>query len=161
MLESFTDYLRASLGNLRRLDATLGGELDLVGHYLELMKTRMEDRLQYSVHYDPHLRDVTMPPFLLQPLVENALHHGLEPKVEGGSVHISATIDANTLVLEVLDNGMGPDSTRRRPGSGMALANVRERLQAQYGDTASLTLTDANPGMRATMRLPYRPLHAG
>ena len=157
MLESFTDYLRASLGSLRRLDATLGGEMDLVGHYLELMKTRMEDRLQYAVHCDPNVRNVTMPPFLLQPLVENALHHGLEPKIEGGSVHVSARIDASTLVLEVLDDGMGPDSTRRRPGAGMALANVRERLQAQYGDSASLTLTAANPGMRATVRLPYNP----
>ena len=160
MLESFTDYLRDSLGSLRRLDATLGGEMDLVGHYLELMKTRMEDRLQYSVHCDPNVRHVTMPPFLLQPLVENALHHGLEPKVEGGSVHVSVRIDGDTLVLDVLDDGMGPDSTRRRPGAGMALANVRERLQAQYGDRASLSLTAANPGMRATLRLPYSPRSA-
>ena len=161
MLESFTDYLRASLGSLRRLDATLGGELDLVGHYLGLMKNRMEDRLQYTVHCDPNVRDVILPPFLLQPLVENALHHGLEPKVEGGSVKVSARIDGNALVLEVLDDGMGPDSTRRRPGAGMALANVRERLQTQYGDTASLTLTAANPGMRATLRMPYTPRNAG
>lgn len=67
MLETFTDYLRASLGSLRRTDATLGGELDLVGHYLELMVTRMEDRLSYSVVCDPNLRDAALPPFLLQP----------------------------------------------------------------------------------------------
>jgi signal transduction histidine kinase len=156
MLETFTDYLRASLGSMRRTEATLGGELDLVSHYLELMKTRMEERLRYTVECDPDVRDVAMPPFLLQPLVENALHHGLEPKVEGGSVRVSARRDGAELVLEVLDDGMGQDATRRRPGAGMALANVRERLQTQFGQAASLTLTPANPGMRATIRMPYR-----
>lgn len=156
MLETFTDYLRASLGSLRRLDATLGAELDLVGHYLELMKTRMEERMQYTVICDPNLRDVAMPPFLLQPLVENALHHGLEPKVEGGSIKVCARLEGTELVLEVVDDGMGPDATRRRPGAGMALANVRERLQVQYGTAATLTLTPADPGMRATIRMPYR-----
>ena len=155
MLETFTDYLRASLGSLRRTDATLGGELDLVGHYLELMVTRMEDRLRYTVVCDPNLRDVALPPFLLQPLVENALHHGLEPKVEGGSIQVSAKRVGTELVLDVLDDGMGPDVTRRRPGAGMALANVRERLQVQYGAAATLTLTPANPGMRATIRMPF------
>ena len=156
MLETFTDYLRASLGSMRRAEATLGGELDLVSHYLELMKTRMEERLRYTVECDPEVRDVALPPFLLQPLVENALHHGLEPKVEGGSVRVSARRDGASLVLEVLDDGMGQDATRRRPGAGMALANVRERLQTQYGSAASLTLSSANPGMRATIRMPYR-----
>ena len=156
MLETFTDYLRTSLGSLRRQNATLGAELDLVGHYLQLMKTRMEERMQCSVVCDPNLRDVVMPPFLLQPLVENALHHGLEPKVEGGNIRVSARLEGAELVLEVLDDGMGPDATRRRPGAGMALANVRERLQVQYGDAATLTLKSADPGMRATVRMPYR-----
>ena len=155
MLETFTDYLRASLGSLRRLDATLDAELELVTHYLELMKTRMEERLQYTVVCDPSLRDVVMPPFLLQPLVENALHHGLEPKVEGGSIRVNARQEGAELVLEVVDDGMGADATRRRPGAGMALANVRERLQVQYGNAATLTLSSAEPGMRATIRMPY------
>ena len=155
MLETFTDYLRASLGSLRRLDATLGAEMDLVGHYLELMKTRMEERMQYKVLCDPNLRNVAMPPFLLQPLVENALHHGLEPKVEGGTIQVSARQEGAELVLEVIDDGLGSDITRRRPGAGMALANVRERLQVQYGGGATLTLSPAEPGMRATIRLPH------
>ena len=154
MLETFTDYLRASLGSMRRLEATLDAELDLVSHYLELMKTRMEDRLQYTVVCDPNLRGVAMPPFLLQPLVENALHHGLEPKVEGGTVAVLARAEASTLVLEVRDDGMGPDATRRRPGAGMALANLRERLAVQYGSAATLTLTPTHPGMCATVRMP-------
>ncbi len=154
MLETFTDYLRASLGSLRRLDATLGGELDLVTHYLELMKTRMEERLQYTVVCEPGVRDVQLPPFLLQPLVENALHHGLEPKVEGGTVAVAARREADTLVLEVRDDGMGPAATRRRAVAGMALANLRERLAVQYGGAATLTLTPTHPGMCTTVRMP-------
>lgn len=157
MLETFTDYLRASLGNLRGTQATLGGELALVSHYLELMKTRMEERLHYRIQCDPNLRDVAMPPFLLQPLVENALHHGLEPKVEGGTVRISAQQRGASLVIEVQDDGVGEDATRRRPGAGVALANMRERLQSHYGDAATLTLTPASPGMRATIALPLTP----
>ncbi len=163
MLETFTDYLRASLGGLRRLDANLGAELDLLGHYLALMKTRMEDRLQYSVQCDAALREFAMPPFLIQPLVENALHHGLEPKVQGGSVAVSARREGTVLVVQVRDDGVGPNHPRPRPGAGMALANLRERLLTQYGSAASLSLEPANPdntdhpGMCATLRLPLTP----
>jgi len=157
MLETFTDYLRASLGSLRRQDATLGGELDLVGHYLDLMKTRMEGRLQYEVQCDADLRNAHLPPFLLQPLVENALHHGLEPKVEGGTVRVKAWRESDALVLEVRDDGVGLQAPRRRPGAGLALANLRERLEVQFGGAASLTLVPTNPGMCATVRMPHVP----
>ena len=76
--------------------------------------------------------------------------------MEGGRIQVSARLEGTELVLEVQDDGMGPDATRRRPGAGMALANVRERLQVQYGTAATLTLTPADPGMRATIRMPYR-----
>ncbi len=155
MLESFTDYLRSSLTSLRHEQATLGGELDMVQNYLGLLKTRMEDRLQFSIAGDDSLRDTRLPPLLLQPLVENAIHHGLEPKVEGGHVHVSAQREAGHLVVTITDDGLGLAAPpRRKGGAGMALGNLRERLQAQYGGAASLTLTDAHPGTVATLRLP-------
>ena len=155
MLESFTDYLRSSLGSLRGERSTLGSELDLVHAYLSLLKTRMEDRLQFSIRNDPALRDVRLPALALQPLVENAVHHGLEPKVEGGRVQVSVRAEGATLVLEVEDDGLGPAAPpRRRKGAGMALANLRERLTALYGSEASLTVEAADPGTRATLRLP-------
>jgi LytS/YehU family sensor histidine kinase len=157
MLESFTDYLRSSLTSLRVEQATLGSELDLVQNYLGLLKTRMEERLQFSIGSDPALSELRLPPLLLQPLVENAIHHGLEPKVEGGRVGVSARREGEQLVVTVTDNGLGLNAPpRRKGGAGMALANLRERLQAQYGDAASLTLADAQPGTVATLRLPIQ-----
>jgi sensor histidine kinase YesM len=157
MLESFTDYLRTSLGSLRHERSSLGHELDLAGHYLSLLKMRMEDRLNFQIEIDPALREADFPPLLLQPLIENAIHHGLEPKVEGGIIRITVQRKGNMLELNVADNGMGLDQPRRRPGAGMALANVRERLQTHYGACASLTLTDARSGTGtlATMCLPF------
>lgn len=155
MLESFTDYLRTSLGSLRHEHSSLGQELDLAGHYLSLLKMRMEDRLNFQIEIDPALREADFPPLLLQPLIENAIHHGLEPKVEGGSIRITAQRQGHMLELNVADNGMGLNQPRRRPGAGMALANVRERLQTHYGASASLMLTDTGPGTLATMRLPF------
>lgn len=157
MLESFTDYLRSSLTSLRHEQATLGGELDLVHNYLLLLKTRMEDRLHFSISNDPALSDLRLPPLLLQPLVENAIHHGLEPKVEGGHVHVNAQREGGQLVVTITDDGLGLNAPpRRRSGAGMALNNLRERLQAQYGDEASLMLAEAHPGTVATLRLPVR-----
>jgi signal transduction histidine kinase len=155
MLETLTEYLRSTLTSLRHDQATLGAELELARTYLGLLKTRMEDRLQFSIASDPALRDARLPPLLLQPLVENAIHHGLEPKLEGGHVRLTARAEGGTLLLEVADDGQGLSAPpRRRAGAGMALANLRERLLAQYGSAASLTLTDTAPGTKATLRLP-------
>ena len=160
MLESFTDYLRSSLTSLRHDQATLGSELALAHAYLCLLKVRMDDRLQFDIHNDPALNNTRLPPLLLQPLVENAIHHGLEPKLEGGHVQVRASVEGDTLVLQVSDDGLGLATPARRRGAGMALNNLRERLLAQYGSQASLTLTPASPGMVATVRLPVqRALH--
>ncbi len=154
MLEGFTDYLRSSLGSLRHQDATLGSELDLARAYLGLMKMRMEDRLRVDIDEDPALRSVPLPALLLQPLIENAIHHGLEAKLEGGSVCIAARTEGRALVLEVRDDGLGLAAPPRRRGAGMALANLRERLQVRYGAAASLSLAAGSPGTVATLRLP-------
>ena len=157
MLESFTDYLRATLSGLRRGDGTLGGELELAEAYLRLLQSRMEERLQFSIDAPAELRALPLPPLLLQPLVENAIVHGLEPQVRGGTVRITARRDADQLVLEVHDDGRGPDAPPRRgaqAGAGVALVNIRERLRGRYGPQASLEITAADPGTRATLRLP-------
>jgi len=158
MLESFTDYLRASLGQLRRADSTLGAELEMSASYLLLMQTRMgTERLRFEIEADPSARAAVLPPLLLQPLIENAIHHGLEPKVEGGCVRISAAVDAGLLRITVYDDGLGLDAPRRpgRPGQGMALGNVRARLLTRYADNASLLLQPLQPGTRAVLTLPY------
>lgn len=159
MLETFTDYLRASLGQLRHTDSTLAAELEMIRNYLTLLHIRMGDRLCFDIDAGDDALSATLPTLLLQPLVENAIEHGLEPKVEGGRVCIRARIVEGRLDIHVDDDGMGLDGPRRRrrPGSGMALANIRERLRTRYGANATLTLAPQTAGMRASLSLPHRP----
>jgi len=153
MLGAFTAYLRASLGGLRRETGPLDDELALAEAYLTVLRTRMEDRLRFEIQATPEARAVMLPPMLLQPLVENAVHHGLEPKIDGGTVRVDATLHAGFLVIGVRDDGVGPGASRRA-GNGIALSNLRERLMAHYGDRASLSLVAADPGCLVTLRVP-------
>ena len=159
MLESFTDYLRATLQQLRHGDSTLGRELELAEAYLQLLQLRMEDRLRFRIDADAQARTAPLPPLLLQPLIENAIHHGLEPKLDGGSVVVHARVLAGSeggqLVVTVTDDGLGLDAApRRSTGNGIALDNIRQRLNALHGNAASLTLESLQPGTRATIKLP-------
>jgi len=157
MLQDFTEYLRSSLTVMRTGDGPLAQELDLAEHYLRLLGSRMEDRLRWRIDADEAARHVPVPPLLLQPLVENAIHHGLEPQLEGGTVTVSARVAGGELVLQVQDDGRGLDAPPRpgaRKGPGVALANIRGRLQSRYGSLASLELLAASPGTRAVIRLP-------
>jgi hypothetical protein len=160
MLAAFTEYLRCSLGTLRLEESPLAQELELARHYLLLLQARMEDRLQFSIEADEASRRQRLPPLLLQPLVENAVQHGLEPSIRGGRVSVRAHVAAGQLVLEVHDDGLGPDAPPRlgrRPGAGLALANIRQRLQARYGSEATLELRAAQPGTLARITLPLQP----
>ena len=159
MLQSFTDYLRASLTTLRGEHSAVAQELALAQSYLDLLQARMEDRLRFSITADDATRAQPLPPLLLQPLVENAVVHGLEPSIEGGSVHVSARVEGAQLVLDVQDDGRGPDAPARhgaRPGAGMALDNIRQRLLARYGTAASLEVRATHPGTLARIKLPLQ-----
>lgn len=157
MLESFTDYLRASLGSMRRNEQTLGEELALAEAYLRVVKTRMDDRLHYRIEVPEALRSMVLPPLSLQPLIENAVVHGLEPEIDGGTVTVSARLEGETLVVEVDDDGRGLEAARATGsrGTGTAISNIRERLLQLHGDAAGLRIDAAEPhGVRATLRLP-------
>lgn len=159
MLETFTDYLRASLDQLRTSDSTLATELGMIRSYLELLQIRMEERLRFEIDASDEALAATLPTLILQPLVENAIEHGLEPKIEGGRVCIRARVVDGRLDIRVEDDGMGPGGARRprRHGTGMALSNIRERLHTLYGAGAALTLAPQAVGMRASLSLPCRP----
>ena len=171
MLEALTDYLRASLGGLRHDDSTLAGELDLARRYLQLMQTRMGDRLRFEIEADESLGRATLMPLVLQPLIENAVKHGLEPQVDGGTVRVTAARLAvagqDSLQVCIEDDGPGLAVAARRPrrtvaggpdGHGIALANLRERLQARFGSAARVTLTelDSGSGTRACIVVPWQ-----
>jgi Histidine kinase len=154
MLAAFTDYLRASLGSLRREAAPLADELALAEAYLRVQQTRMDDRLSYRIEATEAARRTQLPPLLLQPLVENAVHHGLEPKIEGGTVRVRADVVEGQLIVDVIDDGGGLDGPRRKGGSGLALSNIRERLHTRFGPAASLELGATPEGTRARISLP-------
>ncbi|WP_457442379.1 sensor histidine kinase [Roseateles sp. P5_E4] len=156
MLERFTDYLRASLGQLRGDATTLAQEFAMLEAYLALMQLRMGERLRVRLDLPPELNGIELPPLLVQPLVENAIHHGLEPKIAGGEIVVSARREADTLVIDVDDDGQGLDAPKRRGGNGVALDNIRERLKARWGLRATLELQPREGGgTRARICIPF------
>ena len=155
MLERFIDYLRASLAASRADAATLGGELDLVRAYLDVLGVRMGARLRYRIEADSDTRQLPIAPMLLQPLVENAIMHGIEPKMEGGEILVRARLVDDALCVEVSDSGMGLAHTPPRPGGGVGLANLRERVQQLHGPKAQLQLIENQPcGVTSRLLLP-------
>jgi len=153
MLESFIRFLRASLGATRSHSTTLADEAELIAAYLEVLRVRMGGRLRYSVDVPAELASFALPPMLLQPLAENAIRHGLEPKVEGGEVAMRAWRDGSHVVLEVADSGVGFAPTTR---GGVGLSNLRERLKLLFGERATLEISEplSGTGARVRMTLP-------
>jgi len=152
MLESFIRFLRASLAATRTQSTTLAMEGELIRAYLDVLQVRMASRLRYLVDVPAELASFALPPMLLQPVVENAIGHGLEPKVEGGEVELRAMREPGGVAIEVADTGVGFGATTR---GGVGLANLRDRLQVLYGDRASLEILENRPcGTRVRIRLP-------
>ena len=152
MLEKFIDYLRATLERTREAESTLGKEMELIRAYLDIIHIRMGDRLRYNIDVPASLHSLAFPPMLFQPLVENAVKHGLEPKVEGGTLTISARRENGTLQLAVEDNGLGFEGER---SGGLGLVNVRERLAVLYDGKAKLIMQERTPcGTCAIIELP-------
>ena len=156
MLDQLIAFLRATLGGSRVSSHPLGTEFARLADYLALMQIRMGERLQTRFDLPDELATLPVPPLLLQPLVENSIKHGLEPKVSGGRIDVSARRERAQLVLEVRDTGAGLSSTRG-DGTQFGLVQVRERLATLYGTKASFELANAGGaegGTLATLRLP-------
>ena len=155
LLEQLNDYLRVSLLHTRAQSSTLGDECRLLAAYLQIHQCRMGQRLSWSMEIAPELQRLPVAPMLLQPLVENAIKHGLEPSISGGSITISADVNAQILHIVVSDTGLG---LKASGGSGVGLVNIQERLHALYGDNARLHLQDNQPtGVKAELWIPLAP----
>ena len=155
MLDGLIQYLRATLNASRSENTTLEHEFAAMQAYLGLMGVRMGERLAYRLALPPGLRSARLPSMLLQPLVENAIVHGLEPKIDGGEIVIDAASEQGALVITVCDTGLGLGHTDGQCGGGVGVSTTRERLAALYGAGASLTLTPAQPcGTLARLTLP-------
>ncbi|MDX2193954.1 MAG: histidine kinase [Gemmatimonadales bacterium] len=157
MLLRLAGLLRGTLTHRAGALVPLREELAMVDDYLALQHMRFGDRLQVVRRVPPELLEVAVPPLLLQPLVENALIHGIERRRDAGVVELEFRRDGGTLVLTVRDDGPGP-GRGAKAGTGVGLANVRERLARRYGGAASVTLEAASPaGALAMVRLPAWP----
>lgn len=151
LLERLDDWLRVALARARSDHATLGDELEMLENYLQILKIRFGERLRWRIDVPEDARLFSFPPMLLQPLVENAVRHGIEPKIGGGEIGIRLKIENAMLRIEVSDTGVGlvGDS------DGAGLSNVRARLATLFGKAGCLTLQD-NPGggASAVLELP-------
>jgi sensor histidine kinase YesM len=160
MIERLITLLRAT-ASAATGTATLGGQVELLRAYLDILELRMGPRLAWRIDVPAELAALRVPPMLLQPLVENAVKHGLEPDIAGGSLTIAARRDGERLVLDVTDTGRGIRATTSAATTGLGLANLRARLAALYGDDARLTVEDHPPrGTRVTIVLPLAAISA-
>ncbi|MET4579717.1 sensor histidine kinase [Ottowia thiooxydans] len=172
MVDRINDYLRATLSASRSTTHPLASEFDRLRDYLELMSIRMGARLKCSIELPEDLRGVLVPPLILQPLVENAIKHGLEPKVAGGLITVRARREgAEVLELEVSDTGVGFEATPLAPAqehtssgssakgsaTGFGLSQVRQRVATAYG-VSGVCIVRSNPGAGTTVliRLPLK-----
>ena len=149
MLEQFIAYLRATLAATREHETTIGADFETMKTFLSILQIRMGDRLKVRFDLPDDLRDITVPPMLLQPLVENAIKHGLEPKMEGGEVALSAKRIGSKIAITVADTGLGFQNST---SNGIGLKNVRERVKQLYGDAGSVSIEENQPsGTRITI----------
>jgi LytS/YehU family sensor histidine kinase len=155
-LEKLSDILRYALDASRQPFVPLEQELEAVAGYLELETLRFPDRLTAALHVEPGIGAVPVPPLFLQPLVENAVRHGIAPRREGGRLEVEIQRCEDELRVRVEDDGPGIGGSPHR-GAGVALADLRKRLALLYGDRASLGVDrGALGGCRVTLRLPLR-----
>jgi two-component system LytT family sensor kinase len=138
--------------------APLREEFEFIDNYLDIEVVRFgRDKLRVVKEFDPASLDVVIPTMLLQPLVENSIKHGLSPKVEGGSIHLRSRLTDSRLIIEVEDDGVGMGGARLEEssswtGMGIGMANISERLQVLYGDTARITI-DSQEGKGTLIRI--------
>lgn len=153
VLTSLSELLRQTLEGSSELEVPLARELEFVERYLAILHTRFEDRLRFVFDIAEETRAALVPSFLLQPLVENAVRHGLEPKAGGGTVTIRARREGEALQLAVTDDGIGaPDLSAIRENIG--LGNTRARLRELYGAKGTLALHNDH-GLTVTVTLPF------
>ena len=169
VLSRLGDLLRLSLQHSGRQEVMLRQELEFVERYLEIQQTRFQDRLTVRYDADPEALDALVPTLVLQPLVENAVRHAIEPRAGPGHLDIRVRKHDARLSLQVADDGPGLGAAGLS-GSGIGLANTRARLEQLYGKEHSFTLANGpSGGLVVTLEIPYRvgnlptpvaPLHA-
>lgn len=145
LCQHLSELLRSVLHNTRGNDTTLAQELHLVRAYLNIQQIRLGERLQFTINApDDSALDFLFPPLMLQPLVENAVTHGIEPSLSGGEVNISVSLLANSCLVQVLDTGVGLEGTSKQ-GHGIGVENIRARLRSLHQSSGTLQIESVEP----------------
>ena len=156
MLARLGDLLRLTLENSGAQQVTLQEELEFLRCYLEIEHVRFHDRLSVNMQIDPETLDARVPNLILQPIVENAIKHGIVSRIAPGEIEIRADREGDLLRLQVKDNGPGLNASTTRTREGLGLANTRARLQQMYGTAHRFEMEDvASGGMQVTLELPF------
>lgn len=156
MLTRLHDYLRLALPTMRAPLSTVGREMELAQAYLGIMKLRLGDRFQFHITLPAELAALPLAPMMVATLVENAVKHGIEPKVGAAHIAVSASREGQILQVKVQDNGVGlvqATASSATAGQGVGLANLRDRLASVYGDAARLQITTGPNGMGVVARI--------
>jgi two-component system LytT family sensor kinase len=160
MLSRLSDFLRATLERTDTHEIPLSEEIDFACQYLEIEEARFGGRLRVDIAVEPGTETALVPPMILQPLVENAVRHAIQPREEGGSIAITVERRDQWLTLGVADDGPGVEGGE--PGHGVGLTNTRQRLAELYGAGAELLLSrGSRGGLAVSVRLPFRSAAAG
>lgn len=150
MITQLAEFLRYSLQNNRETNVSLAEEIEAAENYLAIEKTRFENRLEVEFKIAEDARDAVVPSFLINPLIENAVKHGLSKRAEPLKICISANLENNCLILEVANTG---NLQTNGDGSKIGLKNVRERLEKLFAEKAGLTLRENDGWVRAQIRI--------
>lgn len=163
MISDLSDLLRMSFENLEVQEIPLKQELEFLEKYLEIELTRFHDRLKVNMNISPDTLDASVPNMILQPLVENAIKHGIAPRATGGQINIAAARENGHLALTVSDNGLGvPFGDLDGLTEGVGLSNTRRRLRNLYGEGHSFGLrNDEGSGLVVNLVIPYKEASNG
>ena len=156
MIAGLSDFLRRVVDDSDRQQVPLGEELDFMQKYLDIQKVRFTDRLQFSVDIPHELLPAQVPSLILQPMVENAVKHGIAKRVQGGAIRIGASRSNGRLTLRVYNDGPGLAADWEKSRSGIGISNMRTRLRGLYGDAFELSMRDHEPGgVEISVSLPF------
>jgi len=156
MIAGLSDFLRRVVNDSDRQQVSLSDELEFTQKYLEIQKVRFADRLTFSVDVPAELLSGQVPSLILQPMVENAIKHGIAKRVQGGAIDIAASRSEGTLTLRIYNDGPTLPSGWEETTSGIGVRNVRTRLRSLYADNFEFTLRNRRGGVEASLSIPFK-----
>jgi LytS/YehU family sensor histidine kinase len=156
MIAGLSDFLRRVLDDSTRQQVPLGEEVEFAQKYLDIQKIRFAERLQLSVDVPTELYTAQVPALILQPMVENAVKHGIAKRAQGGSIRIAASRSNGMLTLSVSNDGPSLPADWEMARSGIGISNVRTRLKSLYGDSFTLSMRNQEGGgVAVSLSLPF------